>query len=268
VRGRAIEWFVANASFRHQPTLTEALEAESVPSLRRQLSVAVRKARTGDEARVAHPHSYEQDPISSEILESLASLIRHETEPVIGWLRRSAAHEIGAGYDDSETFKNIDLLRQRLGGLEALAAAHRVPRWTRVSLAQILSDCRPPDLTTNNGSSPTDDAVDTDVGLMTIIIGNALQNAQEATAALEDGTVWIEFGVTDRDFWISITNRFEGQSFELDQVAHTGTSSKTSHKGLGVSAMRLAAERLGYEISLSAKGGTAFFSLRGSRRRG
>lgn len=270
VRARAAEWFVVNATQAHLVLLSEAIEAETVPSVRRLLTLAGRKARTpGSPVAVAGLEDEAEPSLPSEILDSLAGLLRHETEPVIGWLRRSAARDIGDGFESSETFKNIDLLRRRLRGLEALAAAHRLPTWTAVSLSWLVDECRPPDLAKESlaGVPRTDDVIHSDVGLMSIIVGNALLNAYEAAAHQGDGAVWVESAVTDRDFWISITNRFEGQGFELDHVAHTGTSTKASHKGLGLSAMRLAAERLGYDLSLTASGGTAFFSLRGARFR-
>lgn len=270
-RARAAEWFLANASGDHVAMLTEAIESEPVPSLKRLLGLACRKARQPDVPRSeVNTTQFSEVSVPAEILESLSGLLRHETEPVIGWLRRSAARDIGDNFETSDTFRNIDLLRRRLRGLEALTAAHRLPNWTAVSLSQLVAECRPPDLPQDalaRAPRADDDVIDSDVGLMSIIVGNALLNAHEASASQGDGAIWVESAVTDRDFWISITNRFEGEGFELDHVVHTGTSTKVSHKGLGLSAMRLAAERLGYQLSLTASGGTAFFSLRGERFR-
>lgn len=270
-RARAAQWFLANSTEQHAAVLTRAIETEVVPSIRQLLTTtAVRRKRpTGRDTPSVGGVYNGTERIDEEILDGLSGLIRHETEPVIGWLRRSAAREIGDAFEASETSRNIDLLRRRILGLEALAAAHRVPRWTRSSLSSLVASCRPPEMSADTAVEQmrSDDLIDTDPGLFSIIISNALQNAYEAAAEEEEGAVWFETGVTDRDFWISITNRFHGQSFEFEYVAHTGASSKASHKGLGLSAMALAADRLGYSLALTANGGNAFFSIRGGRFR-
>lgn len=267
-RARAAEWFLSNATESHAPLLTRAIEVESVPNIKRLLVLAVTRARgVTSPLSAADSDSAAEHEIFAEILDSLSGLIRHETEPVIGWLRRSAASDIGESYETSNTFKNIELLRRRLRGLEALAAAHRLPTWTRTSITELVRECRPPDLPLASIVAPTsnDDVIDTDIGLFSIIVSNALLNAWEASPKGDEVTVRVESGVTDLDFWISIANRFDGHAFELDHVLHTGASTKSSHKGLGLSAMTLAAKRLDYEISLNAAGGTAVFSLRGRR---
>ena len=267
-RARAAEWWLGHAEPQHLTLLTEAIANESVPSIKRLLGIASDRIRTRNSPTLPVDESESgATNEASQILESLSGLIRHETEPVIGWLRRSAAKDIGTGYDSSETFRNIDLLRRRLRGLEALAAAQRVPRRRRLSLSRMISDCRPAGLSTEVFKSPLDDdAIDSDPGLLSIIFSNALLNAHEAGSAVHgEGAIWVESGVSDRDFWVAISNRFNGDSFEFEQFAHSGASSKDSHKGLGLSAMKLAANRLGYELSLTASGGTAFFSVRGGR---
>lgn len=247
--------------------LTGAIERETVPAVRHLLEAAVRRAQQDSEpASVYQPDAV---PASTDILDALSGLIRHETEPIIGWIRRSAAREIGAGYQESETFKNIDLLRRRLLGLETLAAAHRLPRYSRASLVSLIVDCQPngfPDeVVEANGGD--DDSIDTDPGLFSIIVGNALLNAQEASIGLPGAPILVRHGVSDRHFWVTVSNRFQGQAFEMEHVAQTGASTKDSHKGLGVSAMRMAADRLQYVFTLQANGGTVVFSLRGERFR-
>ncbi|WP_173024309.1 GHKL domain-containing protein [Microbacterium oryzae] len=256
-----------NAAIGDIGILTTAIEEETVPAVRRLLAAAVRRAQ-----QISEPtYVYEPDvaPASPEILDALSGLIRHETEPIIGWIRRSAAREIGDQYEASETFRNIDLLRRRLLGLETLAAAHRLPRYSRASLLTLIVDCQPqgfPDQVVD-ADRGDDDSIDTDPGLFSIIVGNALLNAQEASSGLPGAPILVRHGVSDRHFWVTVTNRFEGQAFEMEHVAQTGASTKDSHKGLGVSAMRMAADRLRYNFSLQASGGIVIFSLRGERFR-
>lgn len=266
-RAAAADWYARNAVTGDVARLTNAIEEETVPAVRRLLEAAVRRAQQGSETTsVQRP---ELIHASTEILDALSGLIRHETEPIIGWIRRSAAREIGARYEASETFRNIDLLRRRLLGLETLAAAHRLPRYSRASLLALIVDCQPEGFPEQvvEANSGDGDSIDTDPGLFAIIVGNALLNAQEASAGLPGAPILVRHGVSDRHFWVTVTNRFQGQAFEMEHVAQTGASTKDSHKGLGVSAMRMAADRLQYGFTLQASGGTVVFSLRGERFR-
>lgn len=268
-RAAAADWYRQNAQLEDVGVLTLAIEAEAVPSLRRLLENAIKRARQAGEGPRVLDVSVEV-PLEVEVLDSLSGLIRHETEPIIGWIRRSAARELGERYEESETFRNIDLLRRRLIGLEMLAAAHRNPRFSRCSLVELIDECLPdgfPSDLVEIGDEAEDDTIDTDRGLFSIIAGNALLNAQEASAGLGGAAVLVRHGVSDQHFWMTVTNRFEGEAFEMEHVAQTGASTKMSHKGLGLSAMRMAAERLQYEFTLRASGGTVRFALRGERNR-
>ena len=267
-RAVAAEWYMHNASITDLGLLTEAIESETVQSVKRLLVMATRRARDEQGSPV---RAVEAPPAELEfdVLESLSGLIRHETEPIVGWIRRSAAREIGEDFATSETFRNIDLLRRRLIGLESLAAAHRNPRFTRVSLAGLIDESQPDGFPKDAIKLQTvdDDSIDTDRGLFSIVVGNALLNAQEASAGLGGAATLVAHGVSDQHFWVTVTNRFDGEAFEMEHVAETGASTKTSHKGLGVSAMRMAASRLQYEFTLRASGGTVRFALRGERYR-
>ena len=108
-----------------------------------------------------------------------------------------------------------------------------------------------------------EDEIDSDRGLLALIVANALKNAAEAAAEMPAGQagVWVEMGLSKSDFWLSVTNRFRGESFDFDHVVHTGASNKEDHKGLGLSAMRIAAERLGYILSLNASGGPPLYDF-------
>lgn len=266
-RAEAADWYARNATRSDIGLLTTAIADETVPAVRKLLETAARRAQSSDGLTMAERPV--EDPIGPGILDELSGLIRHETEPIIGWIRRSAAREIGENYEASETFRNIDLLRRRLLGLETLAAAHRLPRYSRLSLLELMIGCQPDGFPEQifEASSPDEDSIDTDPGLFSIIVGNALLNAQEASNGLPGTPIVVRQGVSDRHFWVTVTNRFRGQAFDMQHVAQTGASTKDSHKGLGVSAMRMAADRLRYEFTLQASGGTVVFSLRGERFR-
>lgn len=269
-RAEAAEWLKTNYSPSLIPIILDALEKESVPTIRRALAVGLKLAQSGERDGICAESSKDVDAEKLiSILDDLAGLIRHETDPAIGWLRRAAAREI-PNFESSETNLYIETLRRRIISLETLAAAHRIPNWTRTTLYDVIRDCKPPDLESDRligKGIERQDYIDTDWRLMNLIVANALKNASEAALTLHPSQteVWLETGVSDTSFWLSITNRFDGDSFDFDHVAHTGSSNKVDHKGLGISAMRMAADRLNYDLTLTATGGTAFFSLTGTR---
>lgn len=270
-RSQAAQWLAQHPADIDASRLMQALETEPVEAVKRLLRHALRSINERTRAAEAGPEAAAESPASKdttrEILENLAGLIQHETEPAIGWLRRAASTEIKE-FEASETNRQIEILRQRLEALSTLATAHQEPVWSPNSLAVLVRDCMPATEVDQQIASQTyaaSDIIYTDARLFGIIVGNALRNAFEASEKVDDASVLVETGVSDLQFWISITNRFSGESFDFDHVALSGASTKSSHKGLGLSAMRIAAARIGYQIDLVAHGGTAIFSMRGKR---
>jgi len=204
------------------------------------------------------------------ILQELGGIIRHELGPPIGWIRYAATSEI-SDYESSETKSHIEALRRRVDGLASLAAAHRLPQRVRMSLGELLEESVPADVSPGLFSmdipDDIDDGIETDPGLFTVLLSNAMQNAVDAGREPDETeAVVVAVGLSVEEFWIRISNHFSGASFEFADVAASGVSTKTDHRGLGLRIMKLAAERLGYQIDLSGAGEVATFFVRGKRR--
>lgn len=270
-RMRAAQWAVEGLlNSEHERLLIDAVARESVPRIRVVLSNALKQfTRTAAEApEYSTGESRENHMV--EVLEDLSGIISHEMQPVIGWVRFAANKEL-PDFEVSATNRALEALRRRVDGLAALAAAHRVPVRKIVSLAEVLSSSRSMEhptsmFTLDQADHPSDDIL-TDPGLLSLILTNAIQNAVYAVRELpsQEGQVHISTNVNETMFWLTVSNRFTGTSFEYSNVSASGRTSKHGHRGLGTKIIELASERLGYEFDLRAVGSTVTFSLRGNR---
>lgn len=273
-RMRAAQWLLQARGLDAESDrlLVQAISAEQVPRIKSVLSAALAAHRAGSRPPDQAALGGGDPEVASllQVLQDLGGIVRHELQPAIGWLRFGAHAEI-PDFETSETHKLIEALRRRVDGVVALAEAHRLPVFQPTSLGELLAACVPPDVPKNLFSIETGDELDvvyTDRGLFTLIVANAFQNAVDAVLGMPkgDGQVFVAVGLSERDFWLTISNAFAGASFELQNVVASGVTSKLDHRGLGARVMRLAAARLNYDLDLKAAGGVATFSLRGRRR--
>ena len=204
------------------------------------------------------------------LLDDLAAMIDHEISPAIGWVRHAANREIEE-FSGSTTNAMIEALRRRVDGLVKIASASRAPAFQPIALHELLSSqvglAYLGESLSLEAATGTDDTISTDAGLFSSILENALENAIDGIREIpsQEGNALVTYGVTDRDFWVKITNRFIGTSFEYVSVSASGRTSKAEHRGLGIRAMEIAAGRLGYSIDIRAAGGVAIFTLHGPR---
>ncbi len=270
-RMRAALWFNSSATREHLEALSRAAADETVPAIKRLLREVVERTEsvTGG---APTDDGIDTDLDAQLVLDDLAGMIKHEMEPAIGWVRSAANREID-GFSSSRTNTEIEKMRRRLNGLISLAEASRPPRFERVTLVELLTECQPPETAQPSIiSDPLDNLdsqLETDRGLMNVLLTNVMQNAYEALELVtDDAQVTINCGTTEYSFWINITNRFRGPAFNFEDVAATGVSTKQDQRGLGMTIVRMAADRLGYEVSLTGAASVATFSVRGARKHG
>lgn len=276
-RMRAAQWVADENRLDEESrrVLVKALASERVPQIRQRLTELLRASRDSPgtasaDRRHQGTGAPGQDVDVRQVLDDLAGMIAHELNPAIGWVRHAANREI-EDFPASSTNSMIEALRRRVDGLAKIASANRVPVLRPVPLHELLSS--QVGLASLGGSvsfdSPEagDDTIVTDSGLFSLILENAIQSAVDATrdAPPDDRSVLISSAVTDRDFWVKVSNRFVGAGFEYSAVSATGRTSKANHRGLGTRVMEVAASRLGYRLDVRAAGGVATFTLYGAR---
>lgn len=151
-----------------------ALQAETVPQVRRLLLQVLesRQSKTRDPVRESNATSNDRgvvdkvDEIAAEHVD-IASLVRHELSPAVGWIRLAADDEI-ASFDTSKTNEAVRKLQRRIDGLVALIKSGEELNLRRLSLPHILIDNWPdtrtaPTLTTSVDEMGID--IETDEGL-------------------------------------------------------------------------------------------------------
>lgn len=275
-RSESAHWLGRHPSSDHESLLRDALDREIVPAVKRAMQSALSRLQASAVQGPSTRDATEPPPSTRPTVGAdsfaldnyIAGLVRHETEPVIGWLRRSAAREIRGELLASQTGKNIETLRMRLDGVTSLLTARKSAEWRSESLDALLIRCLPPgvEVLLNSEGDGSDEYIDVDEALSSLVFGNALRNALEASSAANPSAVEVTYGVWRSDFRVRITNTFDGDRFDLEDVVRPGTSTKSNHRGLGLAAALAAAARMNWNISLEGRAGVAVFIITGSRQ--
>ncbi len=277
-RARAAGWLVQHPEAITTRALMKALQAETVPQVRRMLLQVLQSRQkstppSAANASVASQEAGEQRPSDPAIPAriDIAALIRHELSPAVGWIRLAADSEIES-FGSSKTNEAVRKLQRRIDGLVAIIKSGEELNLRRLSLPHVLTENWPDTHTAPTVMPGPDEAsidIETDEGLFSMLLSNVFQNAIDAsTDATGEAAALITWGYTDRNYWVRITNRFTGNRFALSDVVDVGNSSKMAHQGQGLSLVQMVADRLGLAITLEGASGTASFSLSGTRPHG
>lgn len=270
MRLRAANDLLVSATSSDTAQVQKALQIESVPRIRTVLkSVLTRLSRLHPDRPPDVAVSATRHAGSEAILQSLSGMIEHELSAATGWIEYTASKAID-NYDETEVRRAIEALKRRVRGLVAITQANQVPRMLRVSLSETIASSIPPEFPASAGVVDGEhiaDSIVTDPNLLALVLINALQNAYESAAvtANKHAVVHISHGVSDVDFWISISNPYVGAPFSIEDVEATGVSSKSDHRGLGLRVILTASAALGYDVVLIGTGQVASFRLRGPR---
>ncbi|MBO0985273.1 GHKL domain-containing protein [Rathayibacter sp. SD072] len=274
-RATAAQWLLQHPQAISARVLMNALQAETVPQVRRLLLqvMELRQAQGGslrNDSRVERgsgsPESVPTRQVGGSV--DVAALVRHELSPAVGWIRLAADDEIDS-FASSRTNDAIRKLQRRIDGLVAIIKSNEDLNLQRLSLPHVLMDNWPdsrlvPDITSVGNEQIVE--IETDEGLFSMLLSNVYQNAIDAAGGTEQVTgTRIVWGCTDQNFWVRVTNPFNGNRFDLIDVVDVGSSSKKAHQGRGLSLIQTVAERLGYSISLGGVSGIASFTLTGRR---
>lgn len=274
-RAAAAAWLIQNPDRISTRSLVNALQNETVPRVRRILLKALDSRQI--DSRVSNPESEgaqlsRQKP-GPDVVPSVsrdydtAAMVRHELSPAVGWLRLAADKDI-KDFKSSNTNEAIGKLQRRIDGLVAIIKSSQELDIRQHNLIGIVENSWPHaeiDLSISSATHKGSVDIETDEGMMTILLSNVFQNSIDASLeALQKIDVQVIWGCTDLNYWVRVTNRFDGDRFSLSDVLSVGNSSKVAHQGHGMSLIAMLAHRLGLDINLEGVSGLASFTMIGA----
>jgi signal transduction histidine kinase len=274
-RLEAARYFASHAVAIHETALRDALARERViwirAALKRALAKILPNAEFGAEASVDRDDVPERfaAQVYADALETAASQLIHEVEPVLGTLRLAAEGEI-ENFADSNTSRNLDRLDDLLAAFSRLRRAASAPKAEEFSLDEAVQRCiqetQVPDGIQIQKAGPLQCIVIGDSSLISLCLGNGLRNAVEATAALSEDArkppIAVAWGQTDIDYWISIVDSGVGFRGNLQRAFEMGTTTKEGHLGMGLAIANQALGSMGGTLLLVPNARGVRFEMR------
>jgi signal transduction histidine kinase len=262
-RLQAARYFAEHALPEHERIIQDAIANESIGWIRGALRRAL--ARISPQALSQGQSSLDGDDLPAayaaqvyaEALETTASQLIHEIEPLLGTLRLAAEAEV-QNFDQSNTRRNIDRLDDLLAALSRLRRAASAPKIEEFSLDELVQRhiqevAVPAGIQTQkSGTQPC--VVEGDIGLVALCLANGLRNAIEATEAkggdLAGIPITIAWGTTDKENWISVVDLGVGFKGSLHRAFDIGTTTKSGHLGMGLATAKQALTSMGGQVML------------------
>ena len=209
------------------------------------------------------------EDVWAEATEQITGTFFHELSPLVGAVSDAARSELGEAFESSRTAAASDRLVglvELLGQLRRAASAPESKEFDLTDL--VLETIHDEGLNEDGRVRPARDDPVVMVGAASAVrisLCNGLRNAVDAINAHHDpnhGEVILNWGVTDRDGWISILDNGTGLPEGSNRVFDFGvtTKSKSEHSGFGLSISSQAMQSAGGDIELvpRASGGTSF----------
>lgn len=248
-RLEAARFFASNAVPAHEKALRDTLSRETVHWIRAALKRALARISSNNVEFVSADKSVDRDDVPERLaaqvyadaLETAASQLIHEVEPVLGTLRLAAETEV-ANFDASNTRRNLDRLDDLLAAFSRLRRAASAPKIEEFSLDELVQRCIQETALHEGihiqkaGQQPC--VVEGDSSLISLCFNNGLRNAVEATVAtqgdLKSLPITIAWGQTDIDYWVSIVDVGVGFKGNVQRAREMGKTTKPGHLGMGL----------------------------------
>jgi hypothetical protein len=146
-RLEAARYFAKYAISEHEQILIEALAKENVHWIRAALQRALAKISPALQS-VPASSSVDADDVPARLaiqvyadaLETAASQLIHEIEPILGTLRLAAEAEVN-DFESSRTRRNLDRLDELLAAVARLRRAASAPKVEELSLDELVQRC-------------------------------------------------------------------------------------------------------------------------------
>lgn len=275
VRLDAARTLQSSARSEDLPAIRKCLEREKDAWVRRALIRTLRRLQpAGREIRP--PGAVDNDDetpglvedVWAEATEQVTALLIHEVSPLLIAIASAARDELKEFYPSSRTQSAIERLRGLLDAVSRLGRAAQPPELREFDLTDlVMSVIRDEGLHGDHRvqvgrENPV--VVSGDPALVRLALCNGVRNAMEATSAAERSSgpeVVVNWGVTDREAWISTLDNGVGLPEGAVRVFDFGATSKpkSEHFGLGLTISRQAIVSLGGRLNLRPRQvGTAF----------
>ena len=226
--------------------------------------------------RASNDYDVDEDPllrVRAQATEWIAGILLHEIGSKLGLVALSASKEI-PDYETSKTQRFIKNLQAIFDAIEQLKSATIQPRMEQFDLFELIEDVENVEIDGKNtevlfvGMRPF--VITGGRQLIRLALSNGIRNAVEAVGVQtqkgdtgRNSHVTITWGVTDKDYWISIIDTGPGLSDSARPSFGIGNTTKDGHPGFGLPIAKQALETLGGDLSLtSSTGGGAKFEMR------
>ena len=257
-------WFLENSSAGSSTDLAKLLQQESVPAVRLILSRALRSRQAtrdiGEDRHEGAATARESRAIGAG--QDVASMIKHELGPTIGWLKSALREEVN-DFESSRSMASVRRLQGRIDGLVALVKLDEDLQLQLIDLEVLLRESWPGEPNEMKMHHPSARVlISADQDLMITIVANAFQNAIDAQPGRKP-SVEVSIGAEGGSFWMRIANDFDGLSFDFSSGYGEGLSTKGQQRGRGSRFMQLAARRMGFNLRVRGDSGVAMLLLTG-----
>lgn len=265
----AARMLVRNADQINTAELISLMQKESVQQIRNVFERVVEQRTINGENQVfSDAGTGDSTTENAGEIRHLIATVRHELRPIVGRIRSRASKEM-INFEDSRTSKEIDALREKIESFESLLLPDDELYIEAIDLRTLLEDCCRGDdaliaiSSEQAGASPE---IYTDRSLFDTMLDNIYRNSLEAASETPDHHIDVRWGSTNLDFWISVSNRFNGVSFDKGELLGRGRSSKKQHDGIGMATIDHIASRLGLQYKIEGTSGIAISTIGGRLR--
>lgn len=262
-RRLAAREIVANPKLLEKSEIEGALHRETVPQIRQQFNAAL-QALDVDGAATEEPRARDAKDIYDQAynaaIRAVTERVLHQLTPLVGDVEMSALADI-PDFEASNTKTRIRQLKLQLEALEKLYNAAKPAKYEQFDLGPAVRDCLPVDLDHSGcdvrfaGPSPL--IVLGDAALVAIAVTNGLRNAIEASLPVADAdrkpTIVVNWGATDKDYWISILDEGVGYRGSISGAFEIGATTKLGHRGVGLPSIKAAMLSLSGSVELVPK---------------
>jgi signal transduction histidine kinase len=260
-RLRAARSLARNCVPSDLPTMQAALSTETNRWVKSALSKAMASVQTGPQpARLSIGAEGEDDRILEQIyaeaVEETTKRLVHEIRPILGRLDVCAGSEI-SDYQSSRTKKEWTRLAEFLSVIDQLSQAASSPIYSEFDLAVAIDDAIAlvhADAVAIECIGPKPQVIMGAGSYIKLILTNAVRNAVEATKDLPvKEPVVVSWGVTDRDYWITVLDRGRGLPATRGKIFEIGSTTKKDHLGMGLVLARQAGLSINGRITLGPR---------------